>query len=184
MIVKLPLIFIAACLVSSCTPSKKETNTNFAPGEIPPGMVWIPGGEFTMGGTEAEPPTSALPVHSVKVDGFWMDETEVTNAQFKTFVEATGYNTVAERPLDWEELKKQVGHFISQFVEVSKVFLLRVFQYLFSDPNTYPAGNLFSAHSRQPAPSQGNFGVYFNHDPFHSISFNSQPAVAGSAQQR
>ncbi|MEK6782448.1 MAG: formylglycine-generating enzyme family protein [Bacteroidota bacterium] len=108
MIVKLPLLFIAVCLVSSCTPLKKETNTNFSPGESPPGMVWIPGGEFTMGGTEAEPPNSALPIHNVKVDGFWMDETEVTNAQFKIFVEATGYKTVAERPLDWEELKKQV----------------------------------------------------------------------------
>jgi formylglycine-generating enzyme len=45
----------------------------------------------------------------VRVDGFWMDVTEVTNAQFSKFVEATGYKTVAERPADWEELKKQVA---------------------------------------------------------------------------
>jgi formylglycine-generating enzyme required for sulfatase activity len=37
-----------------------------------------------------------------------MDVTEVTNAQFAAFVKATGYRTVAERPVDWEELKKQV----------------------------------------------------------------------------
>ena len=48
------------------------------------------------------------PAHRVRVDGFWMDETEVTNAQFREFVEATGYVTTAEKPPDWEEMKKQV----------------------------------------------------------------------------
>jgi formylglycine-generating enzyme len=43
-----------------------------------------------------------------EVKGFWMDETEVTNAQFSKFVEETGYVTVAERKIDWEELKKQL----------------------------------------------------------------------------
>ena len=51
----------------------------------------------------------AMPIHEVVVDGFWMDETEVTNAQFRDFVEATGYRTVAERPVVWEELKKQLA---------------------------------------------------------------------------
>jgi len=59
-------------------------------------MVWIPGGAFQMG--SASGPGDCLPVHKVSVDGFWMDETEVTNAQFQKFVEATGYVTVAERP--------------------------------------------------------------------------------------
>lgn len=59
-----------------------------------------------MGGTEEKPAANAQSVHKVKVDGFWMDETEVTNAQFKIFVDSTHYKTVAERPLDWEELKK------------------------------------------------------------------------------
>jgi formylglycine-generating enzyme required for sulfatase activity len=44
----------------------------------------------------------------VRVDGFFMDATEVTNRQFAAFVEATGYETVAERPVDWEELKHQL----------------------------------------------------------------------------
>src|SRR5205085_12353536 len=48
------------------------------------------------------------PAHRVRLDGFWMDEHDVTNAQFAPFVEATGYLTTAERKPDWEELKKQV----------------------------------------------------------------------------
>jgi formylglycine-generating enzyme required for sulfatase activity len=64
----------------------------------PEGMVWVPGGWFWMGGEEKFPDT--LPVHLVYVDGFWMDKTEVTNAQFERFVQATGYQTVAERKPD------------------------------------------------------------------------------------
>ncbi len=98
--------------MSACSPKEKNTVENsVSKGDAaarPAGMVWIPGGEFMMGGTEEKPAHNAQPVHAVKIDGFWMDETEVTNAQFKTFVEATGYKTIAERPLDWEELKKQV----------------------------------------------------------------------------
>jgi formylglycine-generating enzyme required for sulfatase activity len=78
-------------------------------GKTPPqGMVWIPGGEFSMGSTDPLARPDERPVHRVRVDGFWMDATEVTNAQFAAFVEATGYTTVAERPVDWEELKKQL----------------------------------------------------------------------------
>jgi formylglycine-generating enzyme required for sulfatase activity len=62
----------------------------------PPGMVWVPGGTFWMGCEECEMPDT-LPVHLVMVDGFWMDETPVTNAQFAVFVKATGYRTIAER---------------------------------------------------------------------------------------
>ncbi len=72
------------------------------------GMVWIEGGEFTMGATDERGRKDELPAHRVKVDGFWMDETEVTNAQFAEFVEATGYVTVAEIAPDWEEIKKQL----------------------------------------------------------------------------
>jgi sulfatase modifying factor 1 len=79
-----------------------------AAGSAPDGMVWIPGGEFRMGSTDPLARQDESPVHRVKVNGFWMDVTEVTNAQFKAFAEATGYKTVAERPVDWEELKKQV----------------------------------------------------------------------------
>src|SRR5215471_7635453 len=73
----------------------------------PPGMVWIPEGEFTMG-TDAEVGwPDEKPAHRVRVDGFWMDETEVTNAQFEAFVKATGYVTTAEKPPSLEEIMKQ-----------------------------------------------------------------------------
>jgi formylglycine-generating enzyme required for sulfatase activity len=71
-------------------------------------MVWITGGEFMMGTDEQESYGHERPAHRVRVSGFWMDVTEVTNAQFRQFVEATGYVTVAERRPDWEELKKQL----------------------------------------------------------------------------
>lgn len=76
--------------------------------ERPEGMVWVPGGEFLMGSTDPLARPDEAPVHRVRVDGFWIDSTEVTNAQFAAFVKATGYKTVAERPVDWEQLKKQV----------------------------------------------------------------------------
>src|SRR5262245_33883383 len=59
-----------------------------------PGMIRIPGGTFRMGSDRHYP--EEAPVHRVTVDGFWMDRTPVTNAQFRAFVEATGYVTFAE----------------------------------------------------------------------------------------
>ena len=79
-----------------------------APVPAPAGMVWIPGGEFRMGSTDPLARPDERPVHLVRVRSFWMDRTEVTNRAFKAFVDATGYRTLAERPVDWEELKKQV----------------------------------------------------------------------------
>lgn len=78
-----------------------------APGEAPDGMVWIPGGAFQMGSLTS-PHEDERPVHQVTLDGFWMDETEVTNEQFLKFVEATGYKTVAERAPNREDIAAQV----------------------------------------------------------------------------
>jgi sulfatase modifying factor 1 len=75
----------------------------------PAGMVWIPGAEFSMGSERPESRMNEKPVLKVRVDGFWLDEHDVTNAEFRKFVDATGYKTTAERPVDWEELKKQVA---------------------------------------------------------------------------
>ncbi|MEM7578163.1 MAG: formylglycine-generating enzyme family protein [Planctomycetota bacterium] len=72
------------------------------------GMIWVPGGEFTMGGDDGFAQPHEKPLHRVRVAGFWIDATEVTNAQFRAFIEATGYVTVAERPVDWNEIQKQV----------------------------------------------------------------------------
>jgi formylglycine-generating enzyme required for sulfatase activity len=106
----------SALLFSSCgrTNTTSQSGTEFlvtienrdsTPARPPEGMVWIPGGEFSMGATD--PPdmdevgmkatTDARPIHRVYVDGFFMDKMDVTNAQFSKFVEATGYVTVAER---------------------------------------------------------------------------------------
>jgi formylglycine-generating enzyme required for sulfatase activity len=74
-------------------------NPDKPPGEAPQGMVWVPGGTFWMGGNDAST-DDADPAHLVRVDGFWMDRTEVTNAQFARFVRATGYVTVAEQKPD------------------------------------------------------------------------------------
>lgn len=69
------------------------------------GMVFISGGTFMMGAAQQSNTHDAQPLHEVSVDPFWMDETEVTNEQFAEFVIATGYITIAERPIVWEELK-------------------------------------------------------------------------------
>ena len=61
-------------------------------------MVWIPGGSFLMGSEDFYP--EERPVHPVGVDGFWMDRFEVTVVDYRRFVQATGYVTVAQRPPD------------------------------------------------------------------------------------
>lgn len=69
-------------------------------------MVLVPAGAFDMGADNDQAAQDEYPKHRVQVDSFYMDATEVTNAQFKKFVDATGYITTAERKPDWDELKK------------------------------------------------------------------------------
>jgi formylglycine-generating enzyme len=121
----LPIILIAACgsaaIRTSAAQTALPTPATQPPAPIPltppppsavkekpEGMVWIPGGEFLMGSTDPLARQDEGPVHRVRIDGYWIDATEVTNDQYAAFVKATGYKTVAERPVDWEELKKQV----------------------------------------------------------------------------
>jgi formylglycine-generating enzyme len=73
-------------------------DSNTEPREAPAGMVWIPGGRFIMGSDRHYP--EEAPAHPVTVDGFWMDETPVTNRRFMAFVEATGHVTMAEKAPD------------------------------------------------------------------------------------
>ena len=77
-----------------------ENDKDKAPRESPPGMVWIPGGEFTMGTDGELGWPDEKPAHRVRVPGFFMDEAEVTNAQFAEFVKATKYLTTAEKAPD------------------------------------------------------------------------------------
>lgn len=86
-------------------------NTQQPTEPAPEGMVWIPGGTFSMGGVNPVgmqdgghgSMDDARPVHRVALDAFWIDATEVTNAQFAQFVQATGYVTIAEKAPTKEE---------------------------------------------------------------------------------
>jgi formylglycine-generating enzyme required for sulfatase activity len=71
-------------------------------------MVVIPGGTFTMGADDEEARADEQPRHTVTVDSFQMDEHEVTNAEFTAFTAATGYVTLAEKPITKEELMQQL----------------------------------------------------------------------------
>jgi sulfatase modifying factor 1 len=110
------LLCLCAAIVHAETPESSTfaptiPNKTPAPRRAPEGMAWITGGEFSMGastnghGTDEMPMASndAGPVHRVRVDGFWMDATAVTNEQFEKFVKATGYVTIAERTPTKEE---------------------------------------------------------------------------------
>ncbi len=94
------VLFISVMWMAGCQAGKREGDGkgNTAGVAVPDtgNMVWIPGGSFLMGDDEFE---DARPVHRVSLRGFWMDRHEVTNEEFARFVEATGYITVAERPL-------------------------------------------------------------------------------------
>jgi len=100
------LLFTAQSWADCCSsklPARFESM-----GPVPTGMVWIPGGEFTMGSDNKDSKRDEKPQHQVKVDGFWMDATHVTNKQFKEFVDATGYITTAEKAPTMEEIMSQV----------------------------------------------------------------------------
>ena len=83
--------------INSPTQDDKLVEGSPPPGKPPAeGMVWIPGGTFLMGSDHHYP--EEAPAHKVTVNGFWMDRYAVTNAEFRRFVEATRYVTLAERP--------------------------------------------------------------------------------------
>lgn len=126
------------------------TNTDQPPGDAPPDMVWIPGGSFRMG-SEERPHEG--PIHRVTVEGFWMDATEVTNAQFAEFVRATGYITTAEktprledfppedRPhIPLEKLKPGANHFKMTAEPVPLDDPLRWWEYQFGSSWRQPDG--------------------------------------------
>ena len=85
--------------------SKNADNVNANSTGNKEGMVWIEGGIFEMGADNEQGREDELPKHQVKLKGFYMDATEVTNKQFAAFVKATGYITTAEKDVNWEEIK-------------------------------------------------------------------------------
>ena len=90
---------ITLLLIIACDSAKYENNISKE------GMVFIEGGVFFMGGDNNEARPDEFPKHEVKISSFWMDQTEVTNSQFKKFIDETGYVTTAERKIDWEDIK-------------------------------------------------------------------------------
>jgi sulfatase modifying factor 1 len=101
-------------ILSCCEniPSRIGTNANI----LKDNMVWIPDGEFTMGAEVADfmnnwpfiarSRVDERPLHRVKLDGFWISRTPITNQEFKNFIDSTGYITTAEKPIKLEDIMK------------------------------------------------------------------------------
>jgi sulfatase modifying factor 1 len=114
--IALVAVAVAACAAVGATAwNMLATRSKSAPQVVrgdgvkgPQGMMWVPGGEFLMGSDHKLAQANERPAHRVKVAGFWMDRHHVTNAEFRSFVQATGYVTTAERKPDWETIKVQV----------------------------------------------------------------------------
>ncbi len=103
---KIPSLLLLACLL---LPACNAPSPSASPSQDgPEGMVYIPAGEFRMGGKSGQADPDELPRRKVSVSAFWMDEHEVTNRQFARFVEETSYVTVAERAVDWEAMAQQL----------------------------------------------------------------------------
>ena len=103
------LIFltIASLLFINCKNSNKNQDISLI---FPEGMIWVEGKSYTKGAKNDDPYAMMRekPSHQVYVDGFFIDATEVTNDQFQKFVNETGYITIAERQIDWNEMKKNL----------------------------------------------------------------------------
>ena len=132
-------------------------------------MLVIPGNTFDMGGDNAQALPDELPKHLVRVDSFLMDETEVTNKDFKAFTAATGYKTIAERELDPQELLAQLppGSTLPPNFDPSPMSL--VFNALEKGMRAHP-GNWWrptvNANWRQP---EGNGSTITNKDNYPAV---------------
>ena len=107
MIKILKFSLIISIVFSSCKNSEKKGEISF---NAPKNMIWVEGKSYTKG-AKTEDPYAMMrekPSHEVYVDGFFIDATEVTNNQFQKFVNETGYVTIAERQIDWNEMKKNL----------------------------------------------------------------------------
>ena len=98
---------VISAMFFSCTNNQKDKSISF---ETPDGMVWVEGKSYTKGAKQNDDYAMMRekPSHEVYIDGFYIDVTEVTNDQFQKFVNETGYLTIAEREIDWDEMKKNL----------------------------------------------------------------------------
>lgn len=109
-LIHLVICILTLCVTSCKTDHKEATASLETPVKAPEGMVWIPSKTFVQGAKDTDnyAMPSEKPGHTVTTSGFYIDITEVTNKDFQKFVDATKYITVAEREIDWEEMKKQL----------------------------------------------------------------------------
>ncbi|MFK4771716.1 formylglycine-generating enzyme family protein [Rhizobium sp. ZW T2_16] len=138
------------------------------------GMVWIPGGTFTMGSDKHYP--EEAPAHPVSVDGFWIMESPVTNRQFKEFVEVTGHVTVAERapdPNDYPGAKPE---------------MLRAGSLVFTQPKSVEGPDIsqwwtfkFGANWRRPLGGLSDLRGKLDHPVVH-VAYSDAKAYADWAQ--
>jgi formylglycine-generating enzyme required for sulfatase activity len=105
-------IFLVSLAITSCKKEKVESTKTEESSQIktPEGMVWVEGKTFLQGAkdTDKYAMPREKPAHMVTVDGFYIDITEITNKQYQKFVDATKYITVAERKINWDEMKAQL----------------------------------------------------------------------------
>ena len=153
----------------------------------PQGMVWIAGGNFRMGSDSRLARLNEAPPFDARVDGFWMDETDVTNAQFAAFVRATGYVTTAEQAPRLDELLAQLppGAALpasAQLVPASMVFAGTERAVPLDDWSRWwrivPGADW--RHPQGPGSSIGNKGDH----PVVQVSWRDAQAYAGWAGKR
>ena len=140
-----------------------------------------------MGTADPEAPDDERPVHKVRISSFWIDATEVTNAQFRAFVQATGYITIAERPPDLADLEKQVprgSHLPNSenLVAGSLVFAPTDHPVDFSDPSQWWHW-IKNADWRHPGGPQSSIDGHDN-DPVTQISYTDATVYAAWAGKR
>lgn len=153
----------------------------------PKGMAWIPGGDFLMGSDHKKAQANERPAHKVKVSGFWMDTTHVTNDQFAQFVKATAYKTTAEQVPDWETIKVQLPPGTpkppaSVFVPGAMVFVGTQSKVNLNDYSQWWA-YVPGASWRHPTGPQSNIEGKGNH-PVVQVSYEDALAYAKWAGKR
>ena len=180
-ILQLLIVLLFISISISCIQKPKE-QSNDTPAlitvAVPQKMVWIPPGTFSMGSNDPDF-ADAQPIHKVRLNGFWMDEHEITNAEFERFVKATNYQTVAEQPLNPAEFP---GVPVENLVPGSGVFTPTAQPVPYDNPLqwwTYVKG----ASWRNPKGQQTPNGAKPN-DPVVHISYTDAAAYADWAGKR
>ena len=153
----------------------------------PKGMAWIPSGEFLMGSDHKKAQANEKPTHKVKVSGFWMDTTHVTNDQFAQFVKETSYKTTAEQIPDWETIRVQLPPGIpkppnSVFVPGAMVFVGTKEKVNLNDYSQWWA-YVPSANWRHPSGPKSDIDGKGNH-PVVQVSYEDALAYAKWAGKR